>query len=63
METRSKVSGGYKPLKKKAVGAAIWQSEHQKFQIFLHTRHALGNQHEIRIAFFKRDKYRFKVTF
>ena len=33
MDTRSLVSGGSEPLKK-AIGAAIWQSGHQKFSFF-----------------------------
>ena len=43
---------------KKAVGAAIWQSGHQKISNFS-ARKAPGNQHEIRIAFFERDKSSF----
>ena len=53
MKTRSEVSGGSKPLKK-AIGAAIWQSGHQKILIFSACK-AQGNKHEIRIAFFERD--------
>ena len=57
METRSKVSGGSEPLKK-ATGAAKRQSGHQKISNFSAFK-AQGNQHEIRIAFFRRDKYKF----
>ena len=53
METRSKVCGGSKPLKK-AMGAAKQQSGHQKVSNFSACQ-AQGNQHEIRIAFFERD--------
>ena len=58
METLSKVSGGSEALKK-AIGAAIWQSEHHKFSNFLACK-AQGYQHEIRIAFFERDKTKFQ---
>ena len=49
METRSKDFVVSEPLKK-AIGAAIWQSGHQKFLNFS----AQDNQYEIRIAFFER---------
>ena len=56
METRSKVSGGSEPLeKKKEIGAVIWKSGHQTFSNFSACK-AQGNQHEIRIAFFERNK-------
>ena len=54
METRLKVSGGSEPLKK-AIGAAKRQSRYQDILILIACM-AQGNHHEIRIAFFKRDK-------
>ena len=48
-----KVSGRREPLKK-AIGAAIWQSGHQKISNFSVCK-APGNQHEIGIAFFERN--------
>ena len=54
METRLKVFGRSEPLKK-AIGAAKWQSRQQKISIFS-ACNAPGNQREIRIAFFERDK-------
>ena len=53
METRSKVSGESEPLQK-AIGAAIWQSGHQKILNFSACK-AQANQHAIRIAFFEHD--------
>ena len=55
MGTRSKVFGGSKPLRKE-IGAAIWQSGHQKISNFSACQ-AQDNQHEIRIAFFEREKF------
>ena len=54
METLSKVSGGSEPLIKKIV-AAKRQSGHQNILNFSACK-AQGNQHEIRIAFFEREK-------
>ena len=54
METRSKVSGGSEPLKKKEIGAAKRQMRHPKISNFSACK-AQENQHEITIAFFERD--------
>ena len=53
MEMRLKVSGESEPLKK-AIGAAIWQSGHQKFSHFSACK-AQENQHKVRNAFFEHD--------
>ena len=58
METHWKVSGGSEL--KKVIGATIWQSRHQTFSNFSAWK-TQGNQHEIRIAFFERDKIEFNV--
>ena len=54
MKTRSEVSGGSEALKKAIRAAAIYPSKHQNFSKFSACE-AQGNQHAIRIAFFKRD--------
>ena len=60
METHSKVSSRSEPLKK-AIVAVIWHSGHRKFSIFSSCK-AQGNQHEIRIAFFKSNYMYFYLS-
>ena len=55
MDSRSKVSGGRKPLTK-AIRVAIWQSGHQIISNISACK-AQANQHEIRIAFFGHDNF------
>ena len=45
---------------KKAIGAAKWQSEHQKIPNFSACK-AHSNQHKIRIAIFERDNSKYYV--